>query len=182
MSNRSIFRVCGTLLVLASLIGCQSSSQQASRYPAMGQATETVTSSPAPPVYTANINHSVLSRATTSNTSVVISIGSQQGYLLVDGDVAASSQVSTARTGKYTPRGTFSMTERVRSGKISNIYNVAMPFWMRLDGSPIGVHAGYIPGYPASAGCIRLPYDMAKVVYENTRSGTKVRVVDHWSR
>ena len=138
-------------------------------------------SKPRENTYSGKINHSVLNQAHSGNTRVVIDIGDQKGYLLVNGQVAAKTQVSTARTGKYTPRGTFSMTERVRSGKISTIYNVSMPYWMRLDGTSFGVHAGYVPGYPASAGCIRLPYDMARLFYDNTRSGTKVSIYSSWS-
>ena len=131
--------------------------------------------------YSGKVHQSVLNQANSGNTSVVIDIGAQKGYLLVDGSIAVQTQISTARPGKYTPRGTFSMTERVRTGKISTIYNVGMPYWMRLDGTSFGVHAGYVPGYPASAGCIRLPYDVARLFYDNTRSGTRVRIYSNWS-
>ncbi|MEO0415222.1 MAG: L,D-transpeptidase family protein, partial [Verrucomicrobiota bacterium] len=114
------------------------------------------------------INYAVLSMATSSNTRVIVDIADQKAFLLVSGKIAATSPVSTARTGKYTPRGTFSVTERVRTGKISTIYKVEMPYWMRLSGSPFGMHAGHLPGYPASAGCIRMPADMAKLFYDNT--------------
>lgn len=121
-----------------------------------------------------------MNSATAYNTSVVIDISAQSGYLLVNGLVAAQTPVSTARTGKYTPRGTFYITERVRTGKISTIYDSAMPYWMRLNQSPFGMHAGHCPGYPASAGCIRMPSDMARVIFDKTRSGTQVRIMDSW--
>ncbi len=135
----------------------------------------------APPVLTGTVHESKLANSNRSNTNVVIDISKQRAYLLVDGEIAVSTPVSTARPGKYTPRGTFYMTERVRSGKVSNIYHVGMPYWMRLGSSAFGVHAGYLPGYPASAGCVRLPYDMARVIYDNTRSGTKVSIYSSWS-
>ena len=138
-------------------------------------------SKPVEAVYSGRVQHSLLSRSNGSNTKIVIDIGAQKGYLLVNGKIAASSPVSTAKTGKHTPRGTFTITERVRTGKISTIYNVAMPYWMRLGNSPIGLHAGYVPGYPASAGCIRFPYDMARLFYDHSRSGTKVTVYSNWS-
>ncbi|MEO0445830.1 MAG: L,D-transpeptidase, partial [Verrucomicrobiota bacterium] len=112
---------------------------------------------------------------------VIIDVGKQRVYLITRGKVALETQVSTARTGKHTPRGTFSMTERVRNGKVSTIYGVVMPYWMRLGTSPYGVHAGYLPGYPASAGCIRLPHDGARLIYETTARGSRVRITSRYA-
>jgi len=128
----------------------------------------------------ARINPMVLSQSTKGNTRLVIDIADQRGYLLVDGKIAVDTPVSTARPGKYTPRGTFSMSQRVRSGKYSTIYGVEMPYWMRLGGTVFGVHAGHLPGYPASAGCIRLPASAAEVVFDNTTYGTKVSIYSQW--
>lgn len=129
----------------------------------------------------ARINPAILSQSNRSNTRVVIDVADQRGYLLVDGKIAVDTPVSTARPGKWTPRGSFSISERVRSGKISTIYGVHMPYWMRLSGSAYGVHAGHLPGYPASAGCIRLPSSAAQVIYDNTTHGTRVNVYSSWS-
>lgn len=128
----------------------------------------------------ARVNPMVLSQSTRSNTRVVIDIADQRGYLLVDGKIAVDTPVSTARPGKWTPRGSFNMTQRVRTGKISTIYGVEMPYWMRLSGSAYGVHAGHLPGYPASAGCIRLPAESARVIFDNTTYGTRVNVYSSW--
>ena len=136
---------------------------------------------PAGPVIPATkVNSGVLARSNSANTRVVVDIGRQKAFLLVDGAVAVETPVSTARSGKYTPRGSFRVTERVRSGKISTIYGVGMPYWMRLSGSVYGVHAGYLPGYPASAGCIRLPSDAARLIYDHTKHGTRVSVHSSW--
>jgi lipoprotein-anchoring transpeptidase ErfK/SrfK len=131
--------------------------------------------------YSGKVNLVMLERSKSAPASIVIDIGAQKGYLLVGGKIAASCPVSTAKPGKHTPRGTYYVTERVRTGKVSTIYNVTMPYWMRLGDSPIGLHAGYVPGYPASAGCIRMPHDMARLFYDNTRSGTKVTIYSSWS-
>lgn len=128
----------------------------------------------------ARINPMVLSQSTKGNTRLIIDIADQRGYLLVNGKVAVETPVSTARPGKYTPRGNFSVTERVRTGKVSTIYGVEMPYWMRLSGSVFGVHAGHLPGYPASAGCVRLPAAAAQVIFDNTTYGTKVSVYSKW--
>ena len=127
------------------------------------------------------MNRALLAQANRKNTRVIIDIADQKAFLLVNGKIALRSPVSTARPGKYTPRGTFRISERVRSGKISTIYKVEMPYWMRLSGTPFGVHAGYLPGYPASAGCIRLPASMARIVYDKTGYGTRVSIYSSWS-
>jgi lipoprotein-anchoring transpeptidase ErfK/SrfK len=122
----------------------------------------------------------VLREASARNTELVIDIGSQRAFLLVNGRIGLETPVSTARSGKFTPTGTFAMTERVRTGKVSNLYDVEMPYWMRLNTSEFGVHAGYLPGYPASAGCIRLPQDAAQLIFDKTRPGTRVRIHHSW--
>ncbi|MEO0413725.1 MAG: L,D-transpeptidase [Verrucomicrobiota bacterium] len=136
---------------------------------------------PEPYVPSGKIYYDVLAESNRSNTSVVIDVADQKSFLLVNGRTAAVSPVSTARPGKYTPRGSFRITERVRSGKISTIYNVGMPYWMRLNSSAYGMHAGHLPGYPASAGCVRMPTDMAQLFYDNTQSGTRVNIYSSWS-
>ncbi len=128
----------------------------------------------------ARINPMVLSQSNGRNARLVIDIAEQRGYLLVNGKVAVNTPVSTARPGKYTPRGSFTMSQRVRSGKISTIYGVEMPYWMRLSGTAFGVHAGHLPGYPASAGCVRLPHSAAEVIFDNTTSGTRVNIYSSW--
>jgi lipoprotein-anchoring transpeptidase ErfK/SrfK len=128
----------------------------------------------------ARVNPFVLSQSTGKNARVVIDIAAQRAYLLVNGRVAVDTPVSTARPGKYTPRGSFSMSEKVRTGKYSTIYGVEMPYWMRLSGTVFGVHAGVLPGYPASAGCVRLPASAAQVIFDNTSYGTRVNIYSSW--
>lgn len=186
MNKRALKRALCLMVCACMIVGCKGSynpssipaqtwfnSKNSSRKPKLAKPTETH--------YSGLVYQNILDRADSSNTNLIIDIADQKGYLMVNGQIAASSPVSTAKPGKHTPTGTFRMTERVRSGKISTIYKVAMPYWMRLDQSPIGVHAGYVPGYPASAGCIRLPYDMARLVYDHTQSGTKVTIYSDWS-
>lgn len=124
------------------------------------------------------IDHmAIANRSSSSRTRVVINIAEQRAYVYLDGKIAVDTPVSTARSGKSTPRGNFHVGERVKQGKISTIYNVSMPYWMRLGSSPYGMHAGYLPGYPASAGCIRMPLDAAKAVYKATGYGTRIKIV-----
>lgn len=185
MNKRVLSGALCLAVCISTLVGCRSSynpstvpaerwfsQKKSSRKPNV--------SKPAEKEYSGRVHQSILDKANGSNTKLIIDIADQRGYLMVNGEIAVNCPVSTARTGKHTPRGTFTITERVRSGKISTIYKTAMPYWMRLDNSAIGVHAGYVPGYPASAGCIRLPYDIARVIYDNTGSGTRVTIYSDW--
>lgn len=128
----------------------------------------------------ARIDKKLLETHDGSGTRIVVDVSRQRAYVLVDGQIAIDTAVSTARTGKYTPRGSYQITERVRSGKHSTIYGCEMPYWMRLGDSPIGLHIGDLPGYPASAGCVRLPYSVAPFVFDSARNGTKVKIVESW--
>jgi lipoprotein-anchoring transpeptidase ErfK/SrfK len=127
----------------------------------------------APPKY----NHALISQAKSRGSKVVVNISAQRAYVYVAGEVAVDTPVSTARSGKRTPRGSFGVGEKVRQGKISTIYHVAMPYWMRLGSSAYGMHAGYLPGYPASAGCIRMPNEAAQKVYDCVSHGTRVQII-----
>ncbi len=127
------------------------------------------------------VNHRVLEYAKPANTSILIDVSTQRAYFLVGGRVAISTPVSTARRGKWTPRGAFRITEKVRRGKVSSIYHVGMPYWMRLNQSAYGLHVGDLPGYPASAGCIRMSSAGARLFFDNAPRGTTVRVVNSLS-
>lgn len=109
---------------------------------------------------------------------VVVDVKAQRAYLFVDGKLAFETPVSTGSKGHGTPRGSFTVTEKIRTGKRSTIYKCAMPYWNRLGESPIGMHTGQLPGYPASHGCIRLPDESARFIFDNMPKGTVVQVVD----
>jgi lipoprotein-anchoring transpeptidase ErfK/SrfK len=129
----------------------------------------------------AYINHRLLEGASPSAPrKIVVDIGRQRAFLVIHGLVAIDTAISSARRGKRTPRGTFKITEKIKSGKVSTIYHVYMPYWMRLGHTTEGLHVGDLPGYPASAGCIRLPQTVAPILFEHTGIGTPVEVVDSW--
>ncbi len=129
----------------------------------------------------AYVNHELLAAGKNGQKKVVVDVSRQRAYLLIDGQIAIDTAVSTAREGKYTPRGEFKITERVATGKTSSIYGCSLPYWQRLGDSAVGLHIGDLPGYPASAGCIRLPESIAPILYTNMSSGVTVQVVDSWS-
>ena len=111
-----------------------------------------------------------------ADIQVVVSIRNQTAWLEDDERIIMTSPVSTARRGMHTPTGTFQVSEKDAS-HISTIYHVSMPFYMRLSGEPFGMHAGYLPGYPASHGCIRMPKAKAALFFKNVIVGTSVLIV-----
>jgi lipoprotein-anchoring transpeptidase ErfK/SrfK len=129
----------------------------------------------------AYINYELLQSNQSGEKRIIVDVANQRAYLIIDNVIALHTAVSTAREGKETPRGVFKITERVESGKTSTIYGCNLPYWQRLGDSAVGLHVGDLPGYPASAGCIRLPHSVAPVIFQNTKSGITVEVVDSWS-
>ncbi|MEZ2130295.1 MULTISPECIES: L,D-transpeptidase family protein [unclassified Sinorhizobium] len=100
----------------------------------------------------------------------------RQSLVVYDGStVVATSKVSTGKDGHHTPSGIFSILEKERYHE-SNIYsNSPMPFMQRLTWSGIALHeSSFVPGYPASHGCVRMPKAFAKMLYEMTERGVHV--------
>jgi len=92
---------------------------------------------------------------------IIISIADQQISLYDNGALIARSSVSTGVQGHPTPLGVFSVISKERWHR-SNIYSGApMPYMQRITWSGIALHAGVVPGHPASHGCIRLTNDFA---------------------
>lgn len=86
------------------------------------------------------------------------------------------SRVSSGRTEYETPVGVFSILQKKRD-HTSNLYeDAAMPFMQRITWSGVALHAGKLPGHPASAGCVRLPYKFAQNIFEDTKLGMRVIV------
>lgn len=85
-----------------------------------------------------------------------------------------SSKVSTGKSGYETPYGIYNILEKRRHHR-SNIYRGAsMPFMQRLTWSGIALHQGYVPNYPASHGCVRLPGKFARELFGMTKVGADV--------
>ncbi len=107
---------------------------------------------------------------------LVISIDRQMVHVY-DGDrLIGVAAVSTGMKGHRTPTGDFPILQK-RQWHRSNIYsNAPMPFMQRLTWDGIALHAGHNPGYPASHGCIRLPYAFARRLFDLTSIGTQVSV------
>jgi ankyrin repeat protein len=104
-----------------------------------------------------------------------ISIASQRVALIKDGVPVFHTECSTGRRGYSTRTGQFVITDKERNHR-STIYHVEMPYFMRLSCLDFGMHAGMVPNYPASHGCIRLPSDAARKFFSEIPIGTLVTV------
>lgn len=149
-------------------------------------------------------NDTLLSAANTQNTAIRISLSEQRGFLLVDEAIAMDFPVATGKKSHPTPAGSYtilSKSEKYSSNLYGKIFDVEgnllnsdadtrsdpipeggtfvgsnMPYWMRLTNSGVGMHVGYVPGRPASHGCIRLRTDTARRLFSLTRIGTPVTI------
>lgn len=139
--------------------------------------------------------------------NVNIDLSEQKAYLFKNGQSVGWTYVATGRSGFNTPTGTFRILEKIvnkRSNRYGSVVDAngdvingnatagvsrvpaggrfvgaPMPYWMRLTGYGVGMHAGPIPrpGSPASHGCIRLPKQMAETIFENAAVGTRVTIM-----
>jgi hypothetical protein len=135
--------------------------------------------------------------------SVKIRLGEQRAYFYKGGQLVGISQLSTGREGMGTSTGSFKIIQKdqnhvssqygdyVDAGDNVVVANVdvgkdpkppgthfkgaPMPYFMRIVGGT-GMHAGYLPGYPASHGCIRMPEFMAENFFRSVSVGTPVTV------
>ena len=134
--------------------------------------------------------------------SVKISLTEQRAFFYKNGILVGISQLSTGREGLKTPTGTFSIIQKDKdhvsskygdfvdgAGNVvkpnvsvddkkppgSHFKGASMPYFMRIVGGT-GMHAGYLPGYPASHGCIRMPEFMAENFFKSVALGTPVTI------
>lgn len=107
---------------------------------------------------------------------IVVSIDRQKVTIYDSNGVFAESPVSTGMKGHSTPMGVFSVIQKHRFHQ-SNIYSGApMPYMQRITWSGVAMHAGVLPGYPASHGCIRMPMAFAVKMWNWTKMGARVLV------
>jgi hypothetical protein len=140
----------------------------------------------------------------TGSPLVKIHLKQQKAFFYKSGKLVGVSRISTGKEGEHTPPGRFKITQKnkdhastlygvfkdknthqivqdsvdVRLHKAppgAYFYPAEMKNFMRFNGA-IGMHTGYLPGYAASHGCIRMPHKMAEKFFENTQVGTPVIV------
>ena len=137
-------------------------------------------------------------------TRIEVRIGEQKVYVYQGDSVAGESPTTTGKPGHDTPTGHYTILQKDIDHK-SNLYGdfidsngyivdgnaeagqapppgtvydaADMPYYLRIREDGTGLHAGYLPGYPASHGCIRLPHAFAELLFSNVSVGTPVDVV-----
>lgn len=142
---------------------------------------------------------------TAENARVLISLSKQRAYLMAGEQVYIDTPISSGKKAGSTPTGSFTIIEKDPDHR-SNIYGdfvdsrgrvvragislkvdsapsgtryvgAPMKFFMRLTNGGVGMHIGILPGYPASHGCIRLPAQIAPLIYRKVKIGTPVSIV-----
>ncbi|MBA3963804.1 MAG: L,D-transpeptidase [Chthoniobacterales bacterium] len=139
----------------------------------------------------------------TGQPSLVVSLRAQEVYLYRGGHLVASSRISSGREGHRTPLGRFRIirkdqdhrsslygayvddsnriikadvdTRRDRKPPHGHFVGAPMPYFMEFSPG-YGLHQGYLPGEPASHGCIRMPYWKARQFYDAVEVGTPIKV------
>ncbi|MDQ3229718.1 MAG: L,D-transpeptidase family protein [Pseudomonadota bacterium] len=112
---------------------------------------------------------------------VVVSLPEQRAHVYRDGVRIGVSTISSGKPGNDTPTGVFPILQKKRLHH-SNLYNNApMPYMQRLTWDGIALHAGKIPGTPASHGCVRLPLEFSKLLFDETEHGMLVVIADEMS-
>ena len=114
--------------------------------------------------------------------TIVVTLRNQKAHVYRGMSLITSTSVSTGKRGYSTKAGVYSILEK-RRRHYSNLYNGApMPWMQRLTWTGTALHAGVVPGYPASHGCIRLPYSFAPKLFSMTSVGAQVVVANSMVR
>lgn len=116
--------------------------------------------------------------ASTGPLFLVIDLTAQRAMVYRDGVVIGASTISSGSEGRETPTGVFTILEKKVTHRSSTYDDAPMPYMQRLTWKGVAMHAGDLPGYPASRGCIRFPYEFAKQLYGITEIGTAVMITD----
>lgn len=109
---------------------------------------------------------------------VAVSLKSQKAAVYRNGVKIGSCQVSTGKPGHETPTGVFHILNKDAHHHSKTYGNASMPYSERLTWDGVALHAGGLPGYPSSHGCIHMPYDFAQKLFGITHKGTTVVVTN----
>ena len=105
---------------------------------------------------------------------VYVDLGRQLATVYRNGVRVAVSTISSGKEGYSTPTGVFTILEKNKEHYSSTYDNAPMPYQQRLTWKGVAMHAGNLPGFPASHGCIRLPMEFAKKLFDLTEKGGTV--------
>jgi hypothetical protein len=109
---------------------------------------------------------------------VVVSIAEQRAYVYRNGIQVGYTTVSTGKPGHETPTGIFTVLQKDKDHHSSKYNNAAMPYQERLTWDGVALHAGGLPGYPESHGCVHLPSQFSEDLFGASKMGMTVVIVD----
>lgn len=112
----------------------------------------------------------------------IVSLPDQRVYVYRNGVRIAASTCSTGKLGHRTPTGVFKILQKDKNHHSSTYNNAPMHYMNRLTWSGVALHAGQLPGYPASHGCVRLPKEFAELLFGVTKLGMTVVIADDKSQ
>lgn len=113
-------------------------------------------------------------RAPQGAVAIIASIPEQRVHVFRNGVRIAVSTCSTGKPGHATPTGVFTVLQKDADHRSSTYGGAPMPNMNRLTWDGIALHAGNLPGYPASHGCVRLPLEFSRLLFTVTHIGTPV--------
>jgi hypothetical protein len=113
---------------------------------------------------------------------IIVSIPDQLVHIYRNGVRIAASTCSTGKPGHGTPTGVFKILQKDKNHRSSTYNNAPMPNMNRLTWSGVALHAGQLPGYPASHGCVRLPKEFSALLFGVTKLGMTVVIADDTSQ
>ena len=113
---------------------------------------------------------------------IIVSIPDQIVHVYRNGIRVAASTCSTGKPGHRTPTGVFTILQKDKHHRSSTYNNAPMPNMNRLTWDGVALHAGNLPGYPASHGCVRLPMQFSEMLFGITRKGMTVVIADNKSQ
>ncbi len=109
---------------------------------------------------------------------VIVSIPLQSMHVYRNGILVGRTSVSTGSDGHQTPSGVFTILEKQQTYRSKKYQDAPMPEMQRLTWTGICMHSGQLPGYPASHGCVRMPYDFSRLLFALTEKGGTVVIGD----
>ena len=104
----------------------------------------------------------------------VVNLATQRAVLFRNGVPVGATTVSSGKAGHETPTGVFTILEKNKDHRSKTYNNAPMPNMQRLTWKGIALHAGNLPGYPASHGCVRLPLAFSNLLFGATEVGMTV--------
>ena len=111
-------------------------------------------------------------------TRVVLDLSRQLAFAYDGGELVAVSTISSGSKNHLSPLGVFPILEKKRMHRSIRYDNAPMPYMQRINEYGVALHAGHLPGYPASHGCIRLPQAFAAKLFAATQVGTEVLIAE----